>query len=103
MVLRLLRKIPVGIELRNIKEQVARSATAVGANYHEANRSESRADFLHKISIVAKEAAESEYWLRVLREVCPESPEIVPVLGESGELVRIFDRIRTSTARNMAS
>ena len=50
-VLRLLRKIPVGIESRNIKDQLARSATAIGSNYREANRAESRSDFVHKIAV----------------------------------------------------
>ena len=92
-VLRTLRKIPVGIESRNIKDQLVRSATAIGANYREANRAESRNDFLHKISVVAKEASESEYWLLLLKELYPNVAEISPVLIEAGELVRIFDSI----------
>ena len=95
-VLRTLRKIPVGIESRNIKDQLARSATAIGANYREANRAESRSDFLHKISVVAKEASESEYWLLLLKELYPNVAEISPVLIEAGELVRIFDKIRVT-------
>ena len=94
LVLKMLRKIPVGIESRNIKDQVARSVTAIGANYREANRAESREDFLHKIAIVAKEASESEYWLLLLRELYPEVAEIGPALAEAGELLRIFDKIR---------
>ena len=96
-VLRTLRKIPVGIESRNIKDQLARSSTAIGANYREANRAESRSDFLHKISVVAKEASESEYWLLLLNELYPNIVELSPVLIEAGELVRIFDKIRMTT------
>ena len=99
LVLKMLRKIPVGIESRNIKDQVARSVTAIGANYREANRAESLEDFLHKIAIVAKEASESEYWLLLLRELYPEVAEIGPALAEAGELLRIFDKIRL-TLRN---
>ena len=98
-VLRTLRKIPVGIESRNIKDQLARSATAIGANYREANRAESRSDFVHKIAVVAKEASESEYWLLLLKELYPNISEIVPILMEAGELVRVFDKIRL-TLRN---
>ena len=47
-VIKMLRKIPGGLESKNIREQVMRSATAVGANYREANRAESSADFVHK-------------------------------------------------------
>ena len=100
-VLRLLRKIPLGIESRNIKDQLARSATAIGSNYREANRAESRNDFAHKIAIVAKEASESEYWLLLLKELYSDVSDIVPVLVEAGELVRIFDKIRL-TMRNQS-
>jgi len=100
-VLKMLRKISVGIESRNIKDQVARSATAIGANYREANRAESKSDFVHKISIVAKEASESEYWLLLLKELYPDVAEIEPTRVETCELVRIFDKIRYSAcARN---
>jgi len=96
-VLKMLRRVPIGIESRNIKDQVARSATAVGANYREANRAESKSDFVHKISVVAKEASESEYWLLLLKELYPEVTEIEPARSEAGELVRIFDKIRYSS------
>jgi four helix bundle protein len=47
--------------------QLMKAGTSVGANYHEANRAESRNDFIHKIGLVGKEvekeAAESQYWL----------------------------------------
>ena len=95
-VLQTLRKIPVGIESRNIKDQLARSATAIGANYREANRAESRSDFLHKISVVAKEASESEYWILLLKELYPNVAEISPFLIEVGEIMRIFDKIRAT-------
>ena len=96
MVLKLLRQVPASLEVRNIRDQVIRSATAVGANYREANRAESRSDFVHKIAIVAKEASESEYWLILLAELHPEIAETGKVREEAGELVRIFDKIRHS-------
>jgi four helix bundle protein len=46
--------------------QVLKSGTSVGSNYREANRAESRADFIHKIGIAEKEASESQYWLELL-------------------------------------
>ena len=76
VVLKLLRQIPVGMETRNIRDQLARSATAVGANYREANRAESRNDFVHKIAVTAKEASESEYWLLLLAELHPDVADI---------------------------
>ena len=93
-VLKLLRALPVGFDTRNIRDQVTRSATAVGANYREANRAESKSDFLHKISIVAKESSESEYWLLLLSELHPNTTGLKAALEEAGELTRIFDKIR---------
>src|SRR6266567_1706535 len=45
--------------------QMVKAGTSVGANYREANRAESRNDFIHKIAIVEKEAAETQYWLEL--------------------------------------
>ena len=44
-----------------IRYQLVKAGTSVGANYREANRAESRNDFIHKIGIVEKDAAESQY------------------------------------------
>ncbi|WP_317191186.1 four helix bundle protein [Hymenobacter sp. BT523] len=44
-------------------KQLMRSGTAIGANVREAQSSESRADFVHKCKIAAKEAEETDYWL----------------------------------------
>lgn len=60
MVLKLLRQVPVGMETRNIRDQLARSATAVGANYREANRAESRNDFIHKIADKIRHSASQQ-------------------------------------------
>ncbi|MDR0205877.1 MAG: four helix bundle protein, partial [Bacteroidales bacterium] len=46
-----------------IANQIIRSGTSIGANVHEAQNCESRADFIHKLKIAAKEADETKYWL----------------------------------------
>ena len=45
--------------------QLVKAGTSVGANYREANRAESRNDFIHKLAIVQKELSESQYWLEL--------------------------------------
>ena len=50
-----------------LSKQLLRSGTSVCANVAEAQQAQSRADFLSKINIALKEAAETEYWLRLLR------------------------------------
>ncbi len=48
-----------------LSKQVLRSGTSVGANVEEAVAAASRADFIHKLTIAAKEARETAYWLRL--------------------------------------
>ncbi len=50
-----------------LSKQVLRSGTSIGANVKEALQAESRADFVHKLSISLKEASETEYWLELLK------------------------------------
>ncbi|MEZ5426624.1 MAG: four helix bundle protein [Pyrinomonadaceae bacterium] len=51
-----------------LSKQVLRSGTSIGANITEGNQAQSKADFVHKISIAHKEAFETEYWLCLLRD-----------------------------------
>ena len=50
----------------NNSDQIQRSGTSIGANYSEACDAESKADFIHKLTIAQKEAHETIYWLKVL-------------------------------------
>ena len=50
-----------------LSKQLLRSRTSIGANVAEAQQAQSRADFLSKLNIALKEAAEAKYWLRLLR------------------------------------
>jgi four helix bundle protein len=51
-----------------LSKQILRSGTSIGANVEEAFQGESKPDFIHKLSIANKEAFETHYWLRLLRE-----------------------------------
>lgn len=50
-----------------IARQLLKSGTSIGANAHEAQNAESKADFIHKFKLAAKEADETDYWLKVCR------------------------------------
>ena len=77
-----------------LTRQLLRSATSIGANYREANRGVSRADFSNKIDTVQKEAAETQYWIELLIESKTGSEDTVFVLlKESTELLAIFTTI----------
>jgi len=84
-----------------IEYQLVKAGTSIGANYREANRAESRADFIHKIAIVEKESSESGFWL----EICDEADlgnvqQRDWLLRESRELLAIFTSIGRSTKNN---
>ncbi len=51
-----------------LSKQILRSGTSISANVEEANHAQSKPDFVHKLSIAQKEAAETNYWLRLLRD-----------------------------------
>lgn len=88
-------------ESKPLVSQVVRSATSIGANYAEANASESKADFVHKCSIARKEAAETRYWLKLAAfRGLGEQSSIAALLEESEQLVRIFGAIVSRSKRS---
>jgi len=83
-----------------VGRQLLRSGTSIGANYREANRAHSRADFHHKLSISTKESAETEFWLELVEESAHLQTEgTQKLLKESGELIAIL----TTIAKNSKS
>ena len=78
--------------------QLLRSGTSIGANYREANRAQSRSDFIHKIALVEKEAAETQYWLELFEDArIGDSEERQLLLQECNALLAIFTRVGKST------
>ena len=78
--------------------QFLKAGTSIGANYREANRAQSRQDFIHKIAIVEKEASETQYWLELFDASNIGDPESLSwLLTESGELLAIFTSIGKTT------
>ena len=63
-----------GMKKYTISRQLLKSSTSIGANAMEAQNAESKADFIHKIKIAAKEADETQYWLLLcsLSNIYPE-------------------------------
>jgi len=71
--------------------QLLRSGTSIGANYREAARALSHDDFIHKIGICEKEAAETEYWLELLVESHTiDAASHKHIRAEIGELLAIL-------------
>jgi four helix bundle protein len=92
MVIRLFITLPKNRdEVRVIGKQLLRSGTSVAANYREASRARSDAEFVSKIDLCAQEADESLLWIELLKEDCGVAHEMLDqLLKESNELVAIF-------------
>jgi four helix bundle protein len=75
-------------------KQVLRSGTSVGANYCEASRGRSKAEFISKIGDCLKEIEETGYWLELLVESgCVASSRMAGLLDETRQLIAIFTTI----------
>jgi four helix bundle protein len=93
-VLKLTSKLPNLPEAKVVRYQLAKSGTSVGANYREANRARSKADFKSKISICESESSETGFWLEIIIEMEWFTLDTVrPLLAESDELLAIFASI----------
>jgi len=92
-VIKFCSSLPRNREADVLGRQLLRSATSIGANYREANRGVSRADFSNKIGTVQKEAAETQYWLELLMESGIARDEAVPLHQEATEVLAIFTAI----------
>ena len=79
-----------------IARQLLKSGTSVGANVREAQNAESKADFIHKIKIAAKEAEETEYWLLICKH-SPSYPFEEQLLIEVQEIIKILSKIISSS------
>ena len=75
-------------------KQVLRSGTSVGANYREASRSRSKAEFVSKIGDCLKEIEETEYWLELLVDSdVVTATKMTDLLDETRQLIAIFTTI----------
>jgi four helix bundle protein len=75
-------------------KQALRAGTSIGANYREAYRARSKAEFISKIGDCLKEADETLYWLELLLEenILP-ARRLQPLLAEADELIAVLTTI----------
>ena len=85
-----------------LSRQLLKSGTSIGANVEEALAASSRKDFIHKMSISLREARESMYWVRLLKDSNYIKPdEAVVLLDKVDELIRLLSAIvKTSKQDN---
>src|SRR6266540_4429223 len=103
-VLNLIERLPNTIGGSVLANQVARSATSVGANYRASCRARSRAEFASRLGTVAEEADESLYWLELIRDgnFVPEK-KLASLVSEADELTAIFTAGRRTSSKPQTS
>jgi len=93
-IIRMCQALPKNTINFKLIDQIMRSGTSMGANYREANETETKKDFKYRIRICRKEGKETIYWLNLIIEANPAYKErVIPLIQETTELVKIFAAI----------
>lgn len=86
----------------NLSSQLLRSATSIGANVEESIGGSSKKDFIAKIQIAYREARESSYWIRLLKDSNYIKPDIADkLLKQCDEILKILSSIRLTAMKNI--
>lgn len=80
----------------SLANQILRAALSIGANIKEAQNSESRADFVHKLKIAGKEAEELEFYFEVCN-ASSELPDAGDLLSQTQSVIRVLNKIISTT------
>lgn len=84
-----------------LSKQLVRAGTSIGANVEEATAAQSRKDFISKMSIASKEARETRYWLRLLRDSkISDKIDFSGSLKKSEEIINLLTSIVKTTQQN---
>ena len=90
-IIKLVSSLPVNKVCQVIGGQLLRSGTSVGANMEEAQAAYSKKEFRNKVGISHKEARESNYWLRLLRDSGQVKEELIEdLIKESEEITKVL-------------
>lgn len=100
-VVKVTEALPRRIASKHIAVQLLKCGTSAGANYEEGRAAESKADFIHKLSVAWKEAREAGYWLRLIKRCEFVKPQqIVDLLQEAIDLAAILGKsVKTAKAK----
>jgi len=92
--IRIARRIKADVTGQVLARQLLKSGTSVGANVHEAQSAQLRADFIAKMYVAYKEARETAYWMRVITDagmLCGDEADAFR--SETSEIVKILSSI----------
>lgn len=92
-VIRFVKGLPRTVANTEIRKQLIRSSSSIGANYIEANEALGKKDFLMHIRICRKESKETVYWLKLLDLNKGDANKCVALINEATQLTKIFSAI----------
>jgi len=87
-----------------LSKQLLRSGTSIGANVNEAQAAQSKKDFISKMSIAAKEARETHYWINLLIEtdyLSIQDTHVKLLVSQSEELIKLLTSIIMTSQNNL--
>jgi four helix bundle protein len=85
-----------------LSKQLLRSGTSIGANIRESEQSQSKADFIHKLSISLKEANETEYWIELLyRSNYIDENQFLSINTDVVEIMKLLTSIIKTTKKTL--
>jgi len=103
MIVQIARGIPDEAGFKHVPGQLVRAGTSAGANYEEARAAESRADFVHKVSVATKELRETLFWIRFAKAIGGVDPAILDkAIDEASQLAAILGASARTARRNNA-
>jgi four helix bundle protein len=101
-IIRMARSLPDDYASQAIGRQVLRSGTSIGANVEEAIGASSKRDFANKMSIAAKEARETHYWLRLIKDSQLMPAKLIePLIQEALEIKKILSKTVSTTRQRL--
>lgn len=84
-----------------LSKQLLRSGTSIGANIREAQNAQSKADFIHKLSISQKECDETMYWIELLfQSEYLTKKEFDSIYPDAQELLKMLRSAILTTKKN---
>jgi four helix bundle protein len=99
-VIKMVQALPKNPVADVLGRQVLRSATSVGANYRAACCAQTKAVFVHKMSIVVEEADETIYWLELIRDAGLVKPDLLTsLIGEAEQILKIMSASQKTARR----
>lgn len=85
-----------------LSKQILKSGTSIGANIEEANSAQSKKDFIAKIQISLKEAKETHYWIRLLRDTSYlEEKLATSLLNDCNSIISVLTSILKTSKKTL--